>query len=133
MAHSTAKSGYFHSGLPYNRMGQGAHPLVIFPGLTFENKPQFGMLFMYKFLESDYTLYSVLRKPGMPQGYTLGDMADDYAVMVREEFGGPVDVLGISTGGSIALHFAADHPDLVHRVVIHSSAHTLNQTAKQLQ
>ncbi len=60
------------------------------------------MLMMYKFLENDYTLYGVLRKPGMPQGYTLKDMADDYAVMIREEFGGPVDVLGISTGGSIA-------------------------------
>ena len=133
MTHSTAKSGHFRIGLPYNSTGQGVRPLVIFPGLTFENKPQFGMLFMYKFLESDYTLYGVLRKPGMPQGYTLGDMADDYAVMIREEFGGPVDVLGISTGGSIALQFAADHPDLVHRVVIHSSAHTLNETAKQLQ
>ncbi len=133
MNHSTAKSGYLRCGLPYNRAGQGARPLVIFQGLTFENKPQFGMLFMYKFLESDYTLYSVLRKPGMWQGYTLGDMADDYAVMVRDEFGGPVDVLGISTGGSIALHFTADHPDLVHRLVIHSSAHMMNERAKKLQ
>ncbi|MBN1935962.1 MAG: alpha/beta hydrolase [Anaerolineae bacterium] len=88
---------------------------------------------MYKFLESDYTLYGVLCKPGMPQGYTLKDMADDYAAMIRQEFDGPVDVLGISTGGSIALHFAADHPDLVHHLVIHSSAHTLNPAAKQLQ
>jgi len=44
-----------------------------------------------------------------------------------------VDVLGISTGGSIVQHFAADHPDLVRRLVIHSSAHTLSDTAKQLQ
>ena len=130
---STAKSGYFRSGLPYNRAGQGPRPLVIFPGLTFENKPQFGMLFLYRFLENDYTLYSVLRKPGMPQGHTLKDMADDYAALIREEFGGPVDVLGMSTGGSIALHFTADHPELVHRLVIHSSAHTLNPAAKQLQ
>ena len=130
---SSIKSGYFRNGLPYKRAGYGPHPLVIFQGLTFEHKPQAVMLMMYKFLENDYTLYGVLRKPGMPHGYTLEDMADDYAVMIREEFGGPVDVLGISTGGSIALHFAADHPDLVRRLVIHSSAHTLNDTAKQLQ
>ncbi|MBN2004172.1 MAG: alpha/beta hydrolase [Anaerolineae bacterium] len=130
---SSAKSGYFRSGLPYKRSGHGPRPLVIFQGLTFEHKPQAIMLMAYKFLESDYTLYGVLRKPGMPRGYTLGDMANDCAVMVREEFGEPVDVLGISTGGSIALHFAADHPDLVRRLVIHSSAHTLNHTAKQLQ
>jgi pimeloyl-ACP methyl ester carboxylesterase len=130
---SSAKSGYFRNSLPYNRAGHGSRPLVIFQGLTFEHKPQSVMLMLYKFLENDYTLYGVLRKPKPPQGYTLGDMADDCAVMVQEEFGGPVDVLGISTGGSIVQHFAADHPDLVRRLVIHSSAHTLNDTAKQLQ
>jgi pimeloyl-ACP methyl ester carboxylesterase len=130
---SSPKSGYFRNGLPYKRSGHGPRPLVIFQGLTFEHKPQAIMLMMYKFLRNDYTLYGVLRKPRMPQGYTLGDMADDYAVMIQEELGGPVDVLGISTGGSIALHFAADHPDLVRRLVIHSSAHALSDTAKQLQ
>jgi pimeloyl-ACP methyl ester carboxylesterase len=106
---------------------------VVFPGLTFENKPQFGMLSMYRFLQDGYTLFAVQRRPGMPVGYTLGDMGNDYATMIREEFGGPVDVIGISTGGSIALHFAADHPDLVRKLVIHSSAHTLNDSAKALQ
>lgn len=130
---SSEKSGYFCNDLPYKRSGRGSHPLVIFQGLTFEHKPQAVMLMLYKFLESDYTLYGVLRRRGMPPGYTLKDMANDYAVMIQEEFGRPVDVLGISTGGSIALHFAADHPDLVRRLVIHSSAHTLNDTAKQLQ
>jgi len=32
---------------------------------------------MYNFLGEDYTAYSVLRKPGLPHGYTLRDMADD--------------------------------------------------------
>jgi pimeloyl-ACP methyl ester carboxylesterase len=128
-----AKSGYFRNGLPYKRSGHGPRPLIIFQGLTFEHKPQAIMLMMYKFLEDDYTLYGVLRKQEIPHCNTLGDMADDCAVMVREEFGGPVDILGISTGGSIALHFAADHPDLVRRLVIHSSAHALNDTAKQVQ
>ncbi len=91
------------------------------------------MTFGYGFLEKDYTLYAVLRKPGLPPGYTLRDMADDYAVLIREEFGGPVDVIGVSTGGSIAQHFAADHPDLLRRLVIHSSAHTLSDAAKNVQ
>ena len=63
----------------------------------------------------------------------MKDMADDYARMVREEYGGAVDVIGVSTGGSIAQHFAADHPDLVRKLVIHSSAHTLSEEAKALQ
>jgi pimeloyl-ACP methyl ester carboxylesterase len=106
---------------------------MIFQGLMFENKPQPGMTFGYRFLEKDYTLYAVLRKPGLPQGYSLKDMADDYAVMIREEFGGPVDVIGVSTGGSLALQFAADHPGLVQRLVIHSSAYRLGEAGKEVQ
>ncbi|PKL13377.1 MAG: hypothetical protein CVV52_06265 [Spirochaetae bacterium HGW-Spirochaetae-8] len=127
-------SGYFRCGLPYTRIGHGPKPLIVFQGLTFEHKPQSAMTSrMYNFLADDYTVYSVLRKPHPPQQYSLGDMANDYATMIREEFNTPVDILGISTGGSIALHFAADHPELVRRLIIHSSAHTLNDTAKQLQ
>lgn len=127
-------AGYFRSGLPYNRSGCGPRPLVVFQGLMLENKPMPRIaLGMYKFLEDDYTVYSVLRKRGMPRGYTLQDMAADYAAMIREEFGGPLDVLGISTGGSIVQHFAADHPELVRRLVIHSSAYVLSDSAKQLQ
>jgi pimeloyl-ACP methyl ester carboxylesterase len=133
MTQKPPSSGYFRNGLPYNRAGHGPKPLVIFQGLMFENKPQPGMTFGYGFLEKDFTLYAVLRKPGLPGGYTFKDMADDYAEMIRQEFGGPVDVIGVSTGGSIALHFAADHPDLVRRLVIHSSAHTLGKAGKQIQ
>ena len=134
MTKTKKNAGYFPSGLPYNRLGRGPRPLIIFQGLTFENKPQPGMAsWMYRFLGEDYTLFSVLRRPGLPQGYTLADMAADYAVMIRDEFGGPVDVIGISTGGSIVQHFAADHPDLVRRLVIHSSAHRLSDAAKAAQ
>jgi pimeloyl-ACP methyl ester carboxylesterase len=131
---SEASAGYFRSGLPYNRFGHGPRPLVIFQGLMFENKPQSRLaLGMYNFLRRDFTIYSVLRKPGLPHGHTLGDMAGDYATMIRDEFGGPLDVIGISTGGSIVQHFAADHPELVRRLVIHSSAYTLNAAAKAAQ
>jgi pimeloyl-ACP methyl ester carboxylesterase len=133
MTEKIPSSGYFRNGLPYNRAGHGPKPLVIFQGLMFENKPQPGMTFGYGFLEKDYTLYAVLRKPGLPGGCTFKDMADDYAEMIDQEFDGPVDVIGVSTGGSIALHFAADHPDLVRRLVIHSSAHTLGEAGKQIQ
>ncbi len=136
---SQSKSaGYFRCGLPYNCLGHGPRPLIIFQGLMLENKPQPEWAFkmaggMYNFLRADYTIYSVLRKPGLPPGYSLQDMADDYTGMIREEFGGPVNVLGISTGGSIVQHFAADHPELVRRLVIHSAAYTLSDSAKQLQ
>lgn len=135
---NVATAGYFHNGLPYNRLGHGPRTLVVFQGLLFENKPQSELMVrlfpgMYKFLEEEYTTYIVLRKPGLPAGYTLQNMSDDYATMIREECGEPVDVIGVSTGGSIVQHFAADHPDLVRHLVIHSSAYTLSDEAKRLQ
>ena len=138
MTQSGAFAGYFHNGLPYNRVGHGPRNLVIFQGLLFENKPlpaRWAPLYgrYYRYLEEDYTTYIVLRKPGLPEGYSLQNMADDYATMIKDELGEPVDVLGVSTGGSIAHHFAADHPDLVRKLVIHSSAYTLSDATKRVQ
>jgi pimeloyl-ACP methyl ester carboxylesterase len=138
MTKSQETAGYFRNGLPYNRLGDGPRILIVFQGLQFENKPLTGlsarlMLSMYKFLKQEYTTYIVTRKPGLPDGYSMQNMADDYAVMIREEFAPPVDVIGTSTGGSIAQHFAADHPDLVRRLVLHASAYTLGDAAKEVQ
>jgi pimeloyl-ACP methyl ester carboxylesterase len=137
MTKSNAAAGYFRSGLPYNRMGSGPRTLILFQGLLFENKPlskRMAAIFNgCQFLGGDYTVYIVTRKPGLPDGYSMTDISNDYAAMIREEFGGPVDVIGISTGGSLVQHFAADHPDLVRRLVIHSAAYTLGEAGKTVQ
>jgi len=133
-----AAAGYFQNGLPYNRMGDGPRTLVVFQGTVFENKPFTRLLnwvynSFYKPLENYYTIYSVLRKPNMPPGYSLSNMADDYAAMIKEEFGEPVDVIGLSSGGSIALYFAADHPELIRKLIIHSGAYTLSESSRKTQ
>lgn len=133
-----AITGYFRNGLPYNRVGFGPRTLVIIQGLVFENRPlsaRWAPLYSryYQYLANDFTTYIVVRKPGLPPGYSMQNMADDYAVMIREELGGPVDVWGISTGGSLAQQFAADHPDLVLKLVIQASAYTLSDYTKRVQ
>ena len=138
MGESKITSGYFSNGLPYNQFGHGSQNLIIFQGLMFENKPltrKQARFFIksYMFLVEDYTIYIVTRKQGLPKGYSMQNMADDYAVMIKKEFHKPVDILGISTGGSIAMYFAAAYPELVKKLVIHSSAYTLRATAKKAQ
>jgi len=133
-----ASHGFTRSGLPLNRSGIGPYPLVVLQGLLFENKPlrgveAWGMLGLYRFLGERFTVYVISRRPGLPVGYAMADMARDYATTIRQEFGEAVDVIGTSTGGSIALHLAADHPDVVRRLVIHSSAHTLGDAGKRVQ
>jgi pimeloyl-ACP methyl ester carboxylesterase len=134
----SAVSGYFECGLPYNRFGRGPRSLVVLQGTQFENRPQSGLSArftrnLYKGLEVDYTIHVVTRKPGLPRGYALRDMSDDYAAMIRKVFGEPLDIIGLSTGGLIAQHLAAEHPDLIRRLVLHSSAYRLSEKAKHLQ
>jgi pimeloyl-ACP methyl ester carboxylesterase len=59
-------------------------------------------------------------------------MSDDYASMIKDELGGPADIMGISTGGSIAQYFAADHPDLVCRLVLAATGYRLSEEGKAL-
>lgn len=84
-------------------------------------------------LTNDYRIYIVNRRPGLPPGYSLKDMSDDYAIMIKNELGGAVDIIGVSTGGAIAQCFAIDHPDLVRRLVLVMTGSRLSEEAKELQ
>jgi pimeloyl-ACP methyl ester carboxylesterase len=131
-------SGYFKNGIPYACFGTGTRNLIIFDGLDFEHKPPSGMQLKmicnsFRGAADDFKIYIVSRKKDLLAGYTMRDMADDYAVMVKKEFGVPVDIMGISTGGVIAQHFAADHSELVHCLVLAMTGYILREEAKQLQ
>jgi pimeloyl-ACP methyl ester carboxylesterase len=63
----------------------------------------------------------------------MADIAADYAVALGPAFGEPVDVLGISTGGSVAQQFALDHPRLLRRLVLAGAAHRLGPVAREAQ
>jgi len=73
------------------------------------------------------------RRPGLPRGMTMAELAAEHAEALRETFDEPVDVLGASTGGSIAQQLAAEHPDVVRRLALVSTACRLGPGAKLLQ
>jgi pimeloyl-ACP methyl ester carboxylesterase len=56
--------------------------------------------------------------PDGPWQLSYQQMADDTAAIIRKLKVGPVDVVGHSDGGDIALWLAKEHPELVRRVVI---------------
>jgi len=81
----------------------------------------------------EYTITLVTRKSNLPEGYTTKDMADDYAELVRIEFGGHVNlVMGASYGGLIAQHFAANYPELFDHLVIVMSGPVVSDEAKRI-
>lgn len=60
-------------------------------------------------------------------------MAADYADVIRREWGEAVGVLGISSGGHYAQWLAIHHPELVDRLVLGFTAHTLTSEVRELQ
>jgi pimeloyl-ACP methyl ester carboxylesterase len=123
--------------LPHARLSGGPKALLVLEGLTLENKAPTGralwlLRWAYKRYTRDYTVYQVARRPGLPAGATTRDMAGDYARWAQGEFDGPVDVVGFSTGGEIAQYLAADHGQLVGRLVLSDTGCRLGEDAKAL-
>ena len=120
--------GIFKNSIPYAKVGSGKKTLLLFIGGPGNGIPR-GLAFSImvaglKPLLADHTMYAVSRKSGLTEGYTTRMMSDDYAELIKQEFGGHVDlVVGISYGGMVAQHFAADHADLCDHLVIAMATH----------
>nr|WP_042194480.1 alpha/beta hydrolase [Kibdelosporangium sp. MJ126-NF4] len=126
-----------HGGLPALAYGQGP-PLVYLRGLVPQagNPDRRGRLVETRQMDRlarGRTIYSVGRRPGLAAGTTMAELAADVAEAIRRKFREPVDVLGISTSGSIALQTAADHPDAVRKLVACATAARLGPLGKQVQ
>jgi pimeloyl-ACP methyl ester carboxylesterase len=130
-------TGYFSNGQPYTKAGTKERVLVYIEALSFKHEPQTGRM-LDEFIKSslplmdDYTVYLVGRKPNVPKEYRFPAMAADYAEMIRTEFKGAVDVMGISTGGQLAQYLAADYPDTVRKLVIICAAYRMSEEGKEI-
>jgi pimeloyl-ACP methyl ester carboxylesterase len=68
----------------------------------------------------------------MTKGYGDREMSNDFAGLVESEIGHPVHIMGMSSGGSSAMHFAVDHADLVDQLVLAMTAHQLNDHGREV-
>jgi pimeloyl-ACP methyl ester carboxylesterase len=124
-------------GLPYLAVGSGA-PLMFLGGLAFEagvdvaGIERFNASLLRPFAERRRVLFTNRRR-GLRRGMSMAELAQEHADAIRAGLAEPVDVAGISTGGSIALQLAADHPDVVGRLLVLSSACRLGAEGKTLQ
>ncbi|RYP80307.1 alpha/beta hydrolase [Nocardioides guangzhouensis] len=129
--------GHGRRYLPYLRLGDGS-PLVVSPGLSSEHANPTGiwrrttLSWAAPFAEH-FTVYLVQRKPGLARDATLSDVAADYAEAIERDLGRPVLSHGTSTGGSVALQIAIDHPQLVHRMVVAAAACRLAPHGRPVQ
>jgi pimeloyl-ACP methyl ester carboxylesterase len=131
----SVEKGYFEGGLPYARIGNKPKVLINLEALSFKNKPSSSYMLKRtaKPFLSNYTVYLVGRKQNVPEDYTFTDMASDYADMIRTEFREPVIIIGASTGGQIALFLAADHPDVVQKLILVSAAYRVSEKGAEIE
>jgi len=73
------------------------------------------------------------RRAGLRRGITIGAIAAEHAEAIRALGGAPVDVIGVSTGGSIAQQLAAEHPETVRRLVLLATGCRLSAKTRRLQ
>jgi pimeloyl-ACP methyl ester carboxylesterase len=124
--------------------------LVVLPGLNdaFQD-PAAGhrkWRWFYRDLAADRTILMIGRRRPLADGATTADMAADYARALEsiardprliqgaappeappdagpDSVAPPFDVMGLSMGGLIAQHLAANHPHLVGRLILGITAH----------
>ena len=120
-----AKNGTlpFENGcMDYIRFGTGQKDLVILPGLGDGLRTVKGtavpMSLMYRKFARDYTVWAFSRRQPVAEGSTTRDMARDLAEAMDALDIRQADVIGVSMGGMIAQHLAADHPEKVKKLVL---------------
>ena len=118
--------------LPFAAVGAGA-VLVVLPGLSpvtgVEGKQTLsGTLGPLASMTDRRRIVVLNRRRGLPRGMPMADLALEHADAIRAGLQPPVDIVGTSTGGSIAQQLAADHPELVRRLVLISAACRLGET-----
>ena len=110
------------AAMDYIRFGTGSRTLILLPGLGDGLRTVRGtalpMALMYRLFSRDFTLWCFSRKHPLPEGCTTRDMARDLKEAMDRLGIEKADLCGVSMGGMIAQHFAADFPDRVNRLVL---------------
>jgi pimeloyl-ACP methyl ester carboxylesterase len=117
-------------------IGEGP-PLVLFPGLSRRSDPptEEGLAHATRSYSplaraTGRTICILNRPRGLPAHITMPELARMHAEAIRARFGTPIDLLGISTGGAVALQLAADHPSLVSRLIVVCAASWLGERGR---
>ncbi|MBO7048027.1 MAG: alpha/beta hydrolase [Spirochaetia bacterium] len=108
----------------YIKFGTGDKILVMLPGLSVKSVLLMGdaVKNAFRAYDKDYTIYLIDRREDVPPVYTVTDMARDTAEKMKELGLEDVCLFGASQGGMMAMLIAAWYPELVHKLVLGSTA-----------
>ena len=108
--------------MDYVRFGRGASVLILLPGLGESLQSVKGtalpMALLYRIFAKEYTVYMFGRKEPLAEGVTTRCLARDQAEAMDRLGIEKADLVGVSMGGMIAQHLAADFPEKVGKLVL---------------
>ena len=106
------------------RFGKGERTMVILPGLSVQSVmcAAEAVAEAYAALTEDFTIYLFDRRSELPAVYAVPEMAEDTARALQALGLRQVYLFGASQGGMIALSMAIEHPDLVRKLILGSTA-----------
>ncbi len=110
--------------------GRGEKHLVMIQGLNTRGIKGAGLslALMYRIFAGDYTVHLFDRRPEIPEGFTVREMARDIAEAMDALGIKKADVFGVSQGGMIAEFLAIDRPELVNKLVLAVTLARNNET-----
>ena len=133
-----AKNGQVDVGngtMSYVSFGRGERPFVILPGLSDGLATVKGKALMlagpYRRFFGKYTVYIFSRRDGLPEDYSIREMAADQAIAMMRLGLEKAAVMGVSEGGMIAQYLAIDRPELVSRLVLAVTAPRAEDITKE--
>lgn len=137
MTKTSVARGEWPPGIPYLRFGAGA-TLVYLSGLSASpHLPSGGGLLLQRGLLAPFTRHRAVVwvhwSHELAPPVTMAQIAAASAAAIGSHLPGPVDVVGVSTGGSLALQLALDRPHLVRRLVVVSAAARLSDHGRRVQ
>ena len=110
------------TSMDYIRFGNGKEILIMLPGLGDGLRSMKGtalpMALMYRIFSKDFTVYAFSRKTVLPAGASTRDMARDLKTAMHILGIPKAHIFGVSMGGMIAQHFAADYPESVDKLIL---------------
>lgn len=108
----------------YVKLGNGDKTLVVVPGLTvgYVTDNASALQDAFSSFAEEYTIYIFDIRDDVPADYDITRMSEDLADKITEMGLKAVCLYGCSMGGIESMYIAGKHPELVHKVVIASSA-----------
>ena len=108
----------------YLCFGKGKKTLVIIPGISFRPlcDDPLSVVSAFEKYADEYTIYLFDRREDMKSPYTVEQMAEDTYKAIKSLGLKKACFYGASQGGMICLYLALNHPDIVFKLLVASSA-----------